>query len=721
MYILRLPYLLSSFVLFYLCLCCQSLAWSLEFTPQEQHFINTSKPILVHNETDWPPFNFNHNSTPQGISIDVMNKISQRTGLKVEYVSGPSWGEFMTMMERNELDVMLNIVDIEERRELFQFTTPYANSLTGVFTTSQKQREIFHFDDLQDKVLALPEGFDLAYKMQKFYPKVELLLVKDILACIKAIEEGRADAFMEEIGVVDYIISQKMVSNLRLAFQISDDTFTSELRIGVRKSDPILYSILQKGLNAISSDELHRIREKWLLKANEMYERGMVQLSITEKEFLHENNTVQICVDPTWPPLDFIDEQGKHSGLSSDLIKKIAIRSGISLELIPTTTWQQSLAFMKEGKCTVIPLMNETEETKSYIDFSQPYFSFATVIATRDDASFIGDYTELYGKKVVLQGHFFITEYVRQYHPQIEIIEVENTIEALKMVSEHKAYATIAGLPTVVNTIESLALKNVKIVGSVPQKNHIKLGVRKGNDILFSIFTKSINSITEKEKIGLYKKWFDIKVSNQFFDRSKVFKIAIIAMVLVILLLWRHFTLRKYTYQLKELNKKLKYTSTVDHLTKISNRKSIEKQLDDEIQRVQLINSSLIVAIFDIDHFKKINDTYGHIAGDKVLEKLASLVQSSIRKSDCFGRWGGEEFIIVLPDTSLVNGKKIISQLKEKIEKHDFEIDRTVTVCFGLGSYKAGETITNLLTRVDDYLYTAKNSGRNNIITHDED
>lgn len=508
-----------------------------------------------------------------------------------------------------------------------------------------------------------------------------------------------------------------MVSNLRLAFQITDANFISDLKIGVRKEDPVLYSVIQKGLNAISIDELHHIREKWLLKAHEIYEQNMVNLSITEKEFLYENNKVKICVDPTWPPLDFIDENGKHSGLSADLINKISTRIGIDLQLIPTTTWQETLKFIEEGKCNIIPLMNETEESKEYIDFTQPYFNFATVIVTRDDASFIGDYTELYGKKVALQSYFFITEYVKEHHPQIDVIEVENTIEALKMVSEQKAFATIDGLPTVVNTIESLALENIKIVGSVPQENMMKLGVRKGNETLVSIFEKAIDSLTEKEKIGFYKKWFDIEVSDQFFNRSIAFKIFLIGLVLLFFLLWRQFTLSNYNNKLKTLNKKLKYTSTVDHLTKILNRKTIETLLNIEIQDTRTTTKDLVVVIFDIDHFKVVNDTYGHLTGDKVLEKMATLVKSSIRKSDHLGRWGGEEFLIILPDTSLGNAEKIISTLKQKIEKYDFEIPHTVTVSFGLGLYKKGESATAILTRIDDYLYIAKNNGRNIIIS----
>lgn len=693
---------------------------AIEFSNEEQAYLDLNNIVKVHNETDWPPFNFSENAIPQGISIDVMNRVAEITGLKVDYISGPSWDEFINMMGTGQLDIMLNIIDLPERRKMFKFTTPYAKSLTGVFTKKQNGSKYFDFEDLRSKTIAVPAGFDLEINLPKYHPEVKVLPVRDILECIEAIHSGKADAFMEEIGVVDYIISQRMVSDVRLAFQVNEEAFISDLTIATTHDNDTLHSIIQKGLNAISGDELNEIRKKWLLQVHEIYEQSMVNLTVPEKEYIYQNNTVKICVDPSWPPLDFITKNGVHSGLSADLINKISMRIGTTLKLVPTKTWEQTLQYIKDGQCDIIPLMNETEASQSYINFTQPYFDFATVIATRDDASFIGGYSQLYGERVALQAYFFITEYVREHHPEILIVEVENTQEALKLVSEQKVFATIDGLPTIVNTIETLALENVKIVGSVPQKNQMKLGVRNDNELLLSIFSKGIASLTEKEKIGLYKNWFDIDVSNQFFNRSLILKIVAGFSIIFSLLLWRQFTLGKYTRKLKALNVKLHYSSTMDHLTKVFNRKSIEKLLVTEIKRAKLTEEPLTVVFFDIDHFKAINDTFGHPAGDSVLQQMAALVKTSTRNTDHFGRWGGEEFLMVLPNTNHSGAGQLINNLKNAIESFNFGIGKTITVSFGIGQYKDNETPGQLLSRVDDCLYEAKNLGRNTIVNAEE-
>lgn len=688
-----------------------------DLTEEERDYIKNSPPVRVHNETSWPPFNFYDNSLPQGISIDVMNRIAELTGLRLEYITGPSWDQFMQMADENQLDVMLNIVKLPERRGQFYFTTPYAKSLSGVFTIKREQQRIFELSDLEGKTLAIPKGFDLEIILSQAYPEINLLPVTSIIECIEAVHSGSADAFMEEIGVVDYITAQKMVSDIHMAFMVNDERFISDLRIGVARQYKLLYSIIQKGLNNIPAEELNAIRKKWLLQTNMLYEQSMVNLSVSEKQYLFANNSVNICVDPTWAPLDFIDENGKHSGLSADLINKVATRVGVTLNLIKTTTWEQSLQFVQQGRCDVIPLLNQTEENSAYLNFSQPYFNFPTIIASRKEASFIGGYTDLYGKKVALQRFFFITEYVKQHHPQIEVVEVENTQEALKLVASKDVYATIDGLPNVVNTIETLALENIEIVGSVPQENQMKLGAAADKPVLLSIFSKAIASLSEREKIGLYKKWFDIEVSNQFLNKKLLIQIAALSILLILFLLWRQFTLGKHARQLRTLNTKLKYSSTVDHLTKISNRRSIEKALNTECKIAALSEQPLTVVIFDIDHFKQVNDIHGHLSGDRVLEEMATLVKASIRRTDHFGRWGGEEFLLILPGTRQLEGKQLVTKIKDKIEQYDFRINKTVTASFGLGEYQPSENITKLLSRIDTGLYNAKMQGRNSIVT----
>lgn len=159
----------------------------------------------------------------------------------------------------------------------------------------------------------------------------------------------------------------------------------------------------------------------------------------------------------------------------------------------------------------------------------------------------------------------------------------------------------------------------------------------------------------------------------------------------------------------------LEITSTTDALTGIANRFKFNMMLEQQIEMSKRYNHSFCLILFDIDDFKKINDIYGHQAGDNILVELSTLVKKSIRKSDTIARWGGEEFAIILPQSRLKTAVKIAEKLCLKIAYHTFEDDLKVTCSFGVSDYKKSYDIRTLLKVADEKLYIAKNRGKDQV------
>ena len=153
-----------------------------------------------------------------------------------------------------------------------------------------------------------------------------------------------------------------------------------------------------------------------------------------------------------------------------------------------------------------------------------------------------------------------------------------------------------------------------------------------------------------------------------------------------------------------------------DPLTKLVNRQKFEKLAMKEIERCIRYKREMCLFLLDIDHFKLINDQYGHGTGDQVLIKLAQLVSNHLRTSDIFARWGGEEFIGLLPETNLDKGLIAVEKLKNLISNHTFDLDKPVTVSIGIVEISDyGENFDFFVEAVDQALYEAKNSGRNRV------
>lgn len=165
----------------------------------------------------------------------------------------------------------------------------------------------------------------------------------------------------------------------------------------------------------------------------------------------------------------------------------------------------------------------------------------------------------------------------------------------------------------------------------------------------------------------------------------------------------------------KIMEKKLERLATLDTLTEAYNRSKLDEILKREIDRIKRFNMTLSMLIFDIDHFKEINDKFGHLAGDKVLKKIADIVRENIRKIDYFVRWGGEEFIIIVPETDLAKAEALAERIRQVSEAQNFEISKKVTLSFGVTNFKNSDTIDTFLKRADDAMYLAKRNGRNRV------
>ncbi len=161
--------------------------------------------------------------------------------------------------------------------------------------------------------------------------------------------------------------------------------------------------------------------------------------------------------------------------------------------------------------------------------------------------------------------------------------------------------------------------------------------------------------------------------------------------------------------------KRIEQLSITDVLTQLNNRLKLDKTLDEEINRANRYHDPLSVILLDIDFFKKVNDTYGHQAGDAVLVEVADIIRKKIRTTDVAGRWGGEEFLIICSHTGLEGASELAERIRFAIASHQFEDVGQVTSSFGVAMLIQNELEKELMSRADMALYEAKQAGRNRV------
>jgi two-component system cell cycle response regulator len=168
-------------------------------------------------------------------------------------------------------------------------------------------------------------------------------------------------------------------------------------------------------------------------------------------------------------------------------------------------------------------------------------------------------------------------------------------------------------------------------------------------------------------------------------------------------------------------NRRLEALATTDPLTRVLNRRALLDRLNAEIDRARRYDSGLTMLLLDVDYFKQINDTAGHLAGDSVLRQLGALLEDAMRKVDVVARYGGEEFVAILPETSADGGVAFAERLRERIEAQEFAVNGDhmvhLTVSIGIATFPSArvESTEDLFARADEALYRAKSAGRNRV------
>jgi diguanylate cyclase (GGDEF)-like protein len=159
----------------------------------------------------------------------------------------------------------------------------------------------------------------------------------------------------------------------------------------------------------------------------------------------------------------------------------------------------------------------------------------------------------------------------------------------------------------------------------------------------------------------------------------------------------------------------IRVLATTDSLTGIANRREFSNSLDREIERAKRYGGILSLVMYDIDHFKRVNDTFGHDAGDQILKVLTEVVSDSIRTADFIARWGGEEFVVLTPQTDLEGAVALAEKLRLKVVDHSFEKVGNITISLGVAEFHDGDDANTLFNKVDNALYKAKENGRNRV------
>lgn len=457
-----------------------------------------------------------------------------------------------------------------------------------------------------------------------------------------------------------------------------------------------------------------------------------VRLTDKEQAFIREYPQVRLCAYPDWLPYESF-EDGHSVGIGPELLRQALSIVGLDLVDVTTTNWSDALQALKERRCDLISAIVPSPERESLISFTESFIDVSNAIVTRDSQAYISDIGELEGKRLAVLSGGIHEELLLKHFPDIRLQNYSSMEAALRALSQGYVDGFVDTVATSGYGIRHSGLNNLHIAGLFPYKTPLSVGVRSDWPELQGIVQKAYDGFPEGRMNEIVRHWVRVTAEPKA-DQVLLLQAALIVLALITVFLIFYSRLRRAnralarevmqrrkaeeaTLRLNETllnqNEQLETLSITDALTGLKNRYFIESTLEETVIHCLSRQEALSVLLLDIDHFKQVNDRFGHNTGDEVLKAFAGILKAAGNDKLIAGRWGGEEFLLILPGAGAASAIRIAEQIRSQVQQFVFPDVVHLTVSIGIATLQPEESAYEIINRADRMLYQAKSSGRN--------
>ncbi|MCL1986166.1 MAG: GGDEF domain-containing protein [Betaproteobacteria bacterium] len=625
------------------------------------------------------------------------------------------WDELISKLESRTVDFTGELSPREGRKQAYRMSFPIAERLLRIFIRADSHR--FRTEiDIHGLKIGFLKGAVTENSIKKAYPlSFTHVDVDNYQTAASMIKKGEIDAFVDE-AVADpafekYDFIRSLIFFPMVHQSVSMATANPELA-------PII-SVLNKYIAAGGVDKLYDIYKEGDFE----YAKYKLYKSFTDEEKAYldalqqRKGAIGVAFEHDNYPVSFYNKEDEEfQGISVDVLAEIHKLTGIRFEAATTkdATWAEIYEKTKAGEVRMAAQLLRSVARREYfiwssVPYSRSYYAIISRLAYPHLASYqvvrstVG-VMERSGYEDVYRELFPDNDNLKKYDTHEDCLDaLEHGEVDLLMASEHM-------LLSQTNYREKSGFKiNIKL--NAPMDSYF--GFHKSEKILCSIIDKAQQYVPVDV---IENTW-----TGRVFDYSKklteerAYFLGIFVSVLLLILLATVFL---YVRNVK-LGRKLKEMASKDVLTGILNRRYFMELSLMQLERALRAGSECFIVIFDMDYFKTINDNYGHLAGDKVLEETAQRVKKIIRPYDLFARYGGEEFIILMPDIDKANVLNATERIRLDLcrEPVDFEGGKIpVSASFGVACAAPMNDIDQATKFADMALYQAKNEGRNRVV-----
>ena len=648
-----------------------------------------------------------------GFVVRFCNLLTELFGIPFE-IESYEWDELIENLNSQQVAFTGELTPTPERMEKYSMTIPITGRLLRMFVLADSDK-IQTEADVEGRTIAFLEDTTLAEAIRKLYRiSFHDVEVADYHAAVKMLQSGEIDGFIDE-AVADPAFDEWDFIRSFIFFPMVHSP------VSLATADPELAPIVSVFDKYIIGEGGKKLAD--LYKEGDFaYAKNKLQkiLSHEEKDYLkdlrHRRAGIPVAYEVDNYPINFYNEMEKeYQGIAVDVMTAISRLLDVPFEIVGTkhTTWEEVYEAVKSGTVPMIAELLQTEERKEFFIWgSTPYARTSYALLSRVDLPSLEIYQVARYNVGAVRQSTNIKVFRDLFPHNKEPILYDSMEECLAALGRGEIDLWMASEYALISQTHFRERSGYKINLRLPVPTYSSFGFNINEKVLCSIINKAqqfvATDVIETQWVG---RSFDY--SKKIAEQRAFFMTIFSAMVSLMLVATIFLFVRAV-----KLRKVLTTIANKDSLTDIFNRRHFMEIAIIQAERSYRMKSQCFLAIYDLDHFKSVNDEYGHLAGDKVLKETVQRVKDVMRPYDIFGRYGGEEFIILLCDITEEDAISTVERLRKEICKSPVEFGKlqiTVSASFGIAALLTGSDIDVATKYADKALYEAKAGGRNRV------
>ncbi|WP_051310812.1 transporter substrate-binding domain-containing protein [Zooshikella ganghwensis] len=548
----------------------------------EQTRAYSSDALIIAIDSDFPPLSFiNSKGRPAGFFVDFWRLWSEKTKKQVRFRAS-EWHDTLEAIKDGEADIHSGVSETPMRKEWMDFSQPFYEMSSALFYATDSI-PVQSFDDLTGSRIGVVKGTSQYLYVLENIREAYLTEYDNNEELIRALLDGEIRAFIAEPISVNILLNR--LGLLGEVKQWGKNLYKEKFYAGVLTGRKDLLKLINNGLSLINHQERVELEARWLVDPKLRFfsdEVSPLELSEEEKEWLHNHPVITFTGDPGYPPFETVDENGDYQGVAADYIKILEKRLGITFNYIPSTSWSDAVAKLRNREVDLLPVIAWNEERAKRFAFTQPYWEVQTVIIARNTDDSINSIKDLAGKKVATLPEFAVTDFIKKQYPDIDFVNVKDFADGFKQVSLGPLDAMIVNMATASHEIERTKITNLRIAAEAGYNYRFRMATHKHWDKFNTILNKVLSGVTPREKDEIKRHW--ISIQTQPWRPNKEFIIGVvITLAIILLIIYWNWRLSREIAERQKAEKALRMRAQMDRLLSNITRQFMDRDLDEAV------------------------------------------------------------------------------------------------------------------------------------------